>query len=399
MAHLIEEYAKNLGCKISKPHLADHFYPIPFDKYITFHTNDEKVQAKHFDYWPTVFALIGDYLSSEGIKVVQIGGSKDPIFNQCDLDTRGATFKQMSYIISKSIFHFGIDSLPMHMASHHDKKMVCLFSNLFPSNASPIWNKKNKYKLLSPDFSKIKPSFSFSENPKRINEIKPEFVAKEILSLLNIDNNLSSYETLKIGRHFNNAIKEAIPNSPPPKGFSPRSIVNLRCDYGIEPKSFASWMKFKVNLMSSKKINLNLIKQLKQNIVAMTLFLEDSDFDEGYFRALDSIGVKYSLICRDEKKLSSIRFKFFDFNIEEYKSITKKELDFGEKICNNTFYHSNKILISNGKEYSCKAALDAGIERTKEDQKIIDNDTFWEEVEHINVYNYAKNKKKRNDSR
>ena len=57
------------------------------------------------------------------------------------------------------------------------------------------------------------------------------------------------------------------------------------------------------NVYPFKPYNINLIKQLKQNIVAMTLFLEDSDFDEGYFRALDSIGVKYSLICRDEKKL------------------------------------------------------------------------------------------------
>lgn len=394
MSHLIEEYAKNLGCKISKPYLVDHFYPIPFDKYITFHTNDEKVQSKHYDYWPTVFSLIGEYLSSEGIKIVQIGGPKDPLFTQCDLDTRGATFKQMSYIISKSIFHFGIDSLPMHMASHHDKKMVCLFSNLFPSNANPIWNKKNKYKLLSPDFSKIKPSFSFFENPKRINEIKPESVAIEILSLLNIDNSLSSYETLNIGRHFNNSIIEAIPNSPPPDGFTPKSVVNLRCDYGIDPKSFIGWTKFRVNLMCSKKINLNLIRQLKQNIVAMTLFLEDGDFDEDYFYALDSIGVKYSLICRGKEKLPSIRFKFFDFNIEEYKRIVKKDLDFGEKICDNTFYHSNKILISNSKEYSCKAAFDAGIERTPEDQQIIDNDTFWEESEHVNIYNHAKNKKK-----
>jgi hypothetical protein len=391
MSHLIEEYAKNLGCKISKPYLVDHFYPIPFDKYITFHTNDEKVQSKHYDYWSIVFSLIKNYLSDEGIKVVQIGGPKDPLFGQCDLDTRGATFKQMSYIINKSMFHFGIDSLPMHMASHHDKKMVCLFSNLFPSNANPIWNKTNKYKLLSPDFSKIKPSFSFSESPKRINEIKPESVAKEILSLLNIDNSLSSYKTLNIGRHFNNNVIEAIPNNPAPKGFSQKSLINLRCDYGLSDEGLRSWLNFRVNLMTSEKINLNFLRMYSSNIVAMTLFMEEENFDKKYLLGLDSLNIKYSLICRDKDKISSIRFDFFDWVVEEYKKYKKKDLDFSKEICDNTFYHSNKILISNSKEYSCKAAFDAGIERSEKDQKIIDNDVFWEEIEHINVYNYAKN--------
>jgi hypothetical protein len=391
MSHLIEEYAKNLGCKISQPYLSDHFYPIPFDKYITFHTNDEKVRSKHYDYWSIVFDLIKSYLSREGIKIVQIGGPKDPKFDQCDLDTRGATFKQMSYIISNSIFHFGIDSLPMHMASYHDKKMVCLFSNLFPSNASPIWNKKSEYKLLSPDFSKVKPSFSASESPKRINEIKPESVAREILSLLNIDNNLSTYKTLNIGRHFNNNVIEAIPDSPPPKDFVQSSIVNLRCDYGVSNDGLSSWLRFKVNLMTSIKININFLKQYSSNIIAMTFFVEEGQIDKEYLKQLDSINIKYNLISRDKKELPSIRFNLFDWTVEEYKKHTKKDLDFSEEVCDNTFYHSNKILISNGKKYSCKAALDAGIERSEEDQKIIDEDVFWEEIEHINVYNYAKN--------
>ena len=32
MSHLIEEYAKNLGVKISSPVLKDHYFPVLFDK-------------------------------------------------------------------------------------------------------------------------------------------------------------------------------------------------------------------------------------------------------------------------------------------------------------------------------------------------------------------------------
>ena len=58
MSHIAEEYAKSLGVKIGDPIINDHFYPIPWDKYITFHTNGKKVQAKHYDYWPIVFRLL-----------------------------------------------------------------------------------------------------------------------------------------------------------------------------------------------------------------------------------------------------------------------------------------------------------------------------------------------------
>ena len=41
MAHLIHEYAKNLGVKISQPVVNDHFFPLLADKYITLHQPDQ----------------------------------------------------------------------------------------------------------------------------------------------------------------------------------------------------------------------------------------------------------------------------------------------------------------------------------------------------------------------
>ena len=70
----------------------------------------------------------------------------------------------------------------------------------------------------------------------------------------------------------------------------------------------------------------------------------------------------------------------------------KKDLDITEDICDNTFYHSKKTLISKNKKYNSKAAWKLNIEQTSEDQKIIDNDDFWEELQHMNIYNYAQDK-------
>jgi len=393
MSHLIEEYAKSLGCKIGKPYLSDHYYPIVYDKYITFHTNDEKVEAKHYDYWSIVFELMEDYLLKEDIKIVQVGGPKDPKFHQCDLDTRGATFKQMSYIISNCLLHFGIDSLPMHIASHHDKKMVCLFSNLFPSNANPVWNKENSYKLFSPDFSEVKPSFSFSENPKRINEINPEDIAREVLSFLGIKNDLNHYKTLNIGKHYNNKIIEVVPDFIPSEELKFKNLLNLRCDYDLLEESLPLWFKRRVNLMIDKPIDINIISKYKSSIAGMTIFINEENFPIKYLEQLTKLKINYNLISKNLEDINSLRFKYFDYTIEEYNPTKKKDLDFLDQLCNNTYYHSNKVLISNNKQYYSKAAWKSNIEKTEDHQKLIDSDEFWEEAQHLNIYNHGKIKK------
>lgn len=393
MSHIIEEYAKNLGCKISKPYLNSHFYPILSDKYITFHTNEEKVQSKHYDHWGIVFSLIKDPLKEHGINIVQIGGPKDPRFSSCDEDTRGASYKQMAYIIENSLMHFGIDSLPMHMASFFKKKMVCLFANLYKENAKPIWSDQKDYVLYSPDFSSVKPSFSLSEGNKRINEIKPELVAKSILDYLSIKNNLNDYKTLNIGKHYNNNIIEIVPDFAPSDKLSFSNLINLRCDYTDTPESLNLWLSKRVNLMISRPIDINDIYSNKSNIAGMTIFIDKANFEINYFKALEEMQIKYALICKDLEKISELRFKYFDYTVEEYSPSQKKNLDFTSDLCNNTYYHSNKTLISKNKQYYSKAAWKAGIEKTKEHQKIIDSDDFWEEADHLNIYNHAKNKK------
>ena len=395
MSHLIEEYAKSLGVKIGEPTLDPHFFPILKEKYITFHTNNEKVKAKHYDHWPIVYGLISDYLKQNNISIIQVGGPDDPQTSFCDQDTRGASFKQMSYIIKSAILHLGIDSLPMHIASAYDKKIVSLFSNLYINNASPIWNKNSEVKLFAPDFTDQKPSFRFDESKKRVNEISPEEVAKAVLDLLDIKNDLSDIETLSIGYHYQNIITEIIPDFIPNDSDFQGKLINLRCDYDVMEESLVKWLTRKTNLMINKPIDINTINFFKDNIAGLTIFLGEHEFHEEYFENLNKLNISFNLISRHKDKLPDLRLKFFDYTVEEYVDYLKKDLDFTSELCNDTYYHSNKTLISKNKKYSSKAAWKQGIEKTQEHQKIIDTKDFWEEFQHLNIYNYAKNKKLR----
>ena len=394
MSHIAEEYAKSLGCRIGTPVLEPHFFPVTSGKYITFHTNAKKAPAKHYDFWGVVFLLIKDKLKDEGIDIIQTGGPEDPTYPECDHSHLGCSFKQMSYVIKNAELHLGIDSLPMHIASAFNKKIVALFSNLYIENASPLWSSKDDCALLSPDFSKIKPSFSTGEATKRVNEIKPEKVALAVLDILGIKNDLSTYTTLYLGSHYPNVLLEIVPDFIPNQSFRPDGVINLRCDYECLSDSLPLWLSRKVNIMTSKQINLGLLSSFRENIAALTIFVEDGEFSVDYIKTLNKLNIKFNLICRDKEKLSDLRLDFFDWTVEEYNQPVKKDIDFESEICHNTFYHSNKTLISKGKEYSSKAAWIKGAEKTSKDQEIIDTPEFWEEIEHLNIYNYGKTKKK-----
>ena len=61
--HLIERYASACGVKISRPYIYDKYFPLPFDKYITFQPYS-KYDSKNYDYWDEVILLILPYLKA-----------------------------------------------------------------------------------------------------------------------------------------------------------------------------------------------------------------------------------------------------------------------------------------------------------------------------------------------
>ena len=392
MSHLIEEYAKCLGVKIGRPQISDHFYPITSDKYITLQTS-KGIQSRNYSHWETVVSMIKK--NAKGYDVIQVGSKEDYQCKGVDYDLRGSTsFKNIVYILKGSSLHICVDSFSLHLSSCLDIPSISIFSDMLPEQSGPVWNRESKHFCLSPDLEGSKPSYSNTDKNKSIDKINPEEIFFKALNFIDANNNLDGYKTLNIGQYYNNSILEVVPDHHCPLGFLPRSIVNLRCDYTDDDSFIHEWFNFKINLMTSRKIDLNLIYRNRSNIAGITLFMEDLNFDEDYLCSLDSMNIKYSLVCRERENISELRFNFFDRTIEEYIKKKNKDLDFCSELCDNTFYHSNKLLISNGKEYSSKASWKDGVEKGIEDQKIIDNDDFWEEINHLNIYNHDKIKKK-----
>ena len=84
MSHIAEVYAKDLGAKIGKPIISNHFFPGVPDKYITIQASN-KTPASNYNYWDLVISLIKPFLGD--IKIVQVGGPGDKLIKGIDVST------------------------------------------------------------------------------------------------------------------------------------------------------------------------------------------------------------------------------------------------------------------------------------------------------------------------
>ena len=388
MSFFIEKYATHLGVKPRLPHISDHFYPIEFDKYITIDPSQKDPEHSYAN-WSFVVHQIKD--SCPDHNFIQVGLDKSYCPESVDKTLSGrSTLKNQFFAIKNSKLHIGIDCICSHISAHYNIPTVSLYSK-YPSNyTKPIYADTNKFVTIDVDRGNNLPSFNEQGSSELINKIPPEDIISKSLDLLGIDHNYDKYTTINIGRLFPSSVAEIIPNFNPEESLSFKKILNLRFDYTKERKYAEKWLSRKCNILIDSPIDVSLLEKYKENIKGVTVFIDEDSFTEKYLKIIKTLGIPIRISCRNKEKISEIRVKFFDWNINEYKVQDKKDLDFYKDICDNTFYYSNKMLMSEGKQYSSKAAWEQGVEyREGAYEPIIDSDSFWEEYEHFNIYRYA----------
>jgi hypothetical protein len=322
MSHIVEEYAKSCGVYVGEPIIQEHYYPIVFDKYITIHS-DAKDQARDYMHWDIVLRLIKKPLSDHGIKIIQIGAEGARKLPFIDKITTGASLKNSFYIIKNSLLHVGINSCPSHVASAYNKKIVSLYSNLFPECCYPYWSNKKDIIDLSPDFSKIKPSFSKTEKEPRIDEIKPEKIAESVLKMLDIKHKVN-FKCEFFGPHYNKKGLDVVPNNS--KIISNKKI-NIRMDKHFDLKQMSQLINLNESEVTTNKvIPVELLDKVKKiNYIS-------EKFDDNFVNKLKDKNIKVDLYCSNNKNLNDERARLFDEKILNYskKSIKKskrKKLD------------------------------------------------------------------------
>ncbi len=313
MSHIAEVYAKDLGVKIGKPTITEHFFPGLPEKYITIQSSN-KMPSANYLYWDIVISLIKPLIGD--IKILQVGGPDDVQIKGIHSAALGASYKQMNYIIKNSETHVGCDSLPGHVASAYDIPSVILHFNLYENNSKPLWHEKNSCTSISPDFSKIKPSFGV--NCKRINEIKPETIAQAILDQLGIEQKIK-FKTIKIGETFHHEVVEIVPNFFAFSNELSGKPVNIRGDIEHNIGNICQWCQMCiVNLHIAEAFDLNALNYMP-NLKQIT-YKYDTEKDEdlsNFFKTLKNRKINIVIQVKDKQKISDIRLKYFDFLVTE----------------------------------------------------------------------------------
>jgi hypothetical protein len=309
--HILEKYALDSASKIDKPFIFETFFPLPFQKYISFSPLNKNKQR--YLYWSDVIDIINPYLEKEDIKIVQLNG--DNLLNNC-LNLNGRIdFKNEAYLIKHSLLHFGSDNLASQIASIFDKKIVTVYGDFPPENKKPYWAKEGKSFDITLKKDE-KPNYNINDT-NRINEIKPEEIATKILNLLNI-----KYEkmirTEFIGRSYGNKTYEFIPNLSAFSEQRPERVANLiiRMDYFFDEKYLDILLNYKQSIIiTNRRINLSLLEKNKKNILSIVYEIDEQN-DADFVLDIKNIGIKYDLVSYlSEAELNKFKLKYLDLGL------------------------------------------------------------------------------------
>ena len=114
----------------------------------------------------------------------------------------------------------------------------------------------------------------------------------------------------------------------------------------------------------------------------------NDSFTTEYLTDVKNIGINVEVFCEEEDKLSDYRFDFFDFDVNASMFKSKKDLEENlSKLNGGTKFLSGKILLSEGKKYSCYEAKKAKKELTGQPELVYDTSDFWKELDHYRLLN------------
>jgi hypothetical protein len=386
MSHLIEEYAKNLGVKIGKPVVAQHFFPIVPERYVTISADADHI-SKKYNHYSIVLDCIRSSLDRLNIKVVQVGSSASGLIRGVDEAFFDLSFKQTTYILSKSLLHIGVDNIFSHYVSSIEIPLVTIFGNTFAKCGQGYWsNPNNRINIEAP--WQNKPPFGAVQSDEIINKIKPETIAQAILDQIGA-NQFLSLKTLFIGNYYHNEVNELIPDFLNHSEHLKRKHWFIRLDLCGEENYFRDWCAFlpTFSVFSRKMIGVEFLKEISGRCETLLLILERGvEVPVEYITTVQSLNINVSLLVENDEDLPHFRNKYFDFAVQplypaDFSELNSLDISYGQSL-----FNSSKIIVSRGQKYP-------SIYHWKKNQNLLDknfviedNPELLREFNHFYIY-------------
>jgi len=375
--HKLESFALSVGSKIDKPFIDKNYYPILDEKFIC--VSQESISnSKKYSNLNDVMFHIKPFLEDHGINVIELGSpDSDSIFYTKNY--KHTSRLQANFIINKSLLYFGNFNYYSNIASALNKPIVLPSNKDIESSFKPYWSTAENCKVLMAE-TDLMPSRSNDENPKTIDLIYPELIAKSILDLLNIENDLDTIETIFIGDNYHLPTLDLIPSNFQLENFNNQKNINVRLDKNYDIKFLIKCKIIKsLSITTDQDIPREVLNHLKDNINNITFYVNKNTTIKT-INNIQSIGKPVFLVCKSKEDLKSIQLKFIDYPIVLEEKLSKKDLKV--KKLDNLIFLSKKNIISEGKAYNSFLSLSEG----RNVSKVLNKKVFWEDLKYCRVY-------------
>lgn len=375
--HKLESFALSVGSKIEKPFIDKNYYPILDEKFIC--VSQESISnSKNYSNFNDVMFHIKPFLEDNGINVIELGSpDSDSIFYTKNY--KHTSRLQANFIINKSLLYFGNFNYYANIASALNKPIVLPSNKDIESSFKPYWSTEKNCKVLMAE-TDLMPSRNDDENPKTINLIHPELIAKSILDLLNIENDLDTIETIFIGDNYNSPTLDLIPSNFQLENFKNQKNINVRLDKKYDINFLVKCKTIKsLSITTDQDIPRQVLTHLKDHIDHITFYIDKNTTIET-INNMQSIGKPLFLLCKNKEDLKSIQLKFIDHPVVLDQKLSKKDLKV--KKLDNLIFLSKKNIISEGKAYNSFLSLSEG----RNVSKVLNKKVFWEDLKYCRVY-------------
>jgi len=141
----------------------------------------------------------------------------------------------------------------------------------------------------------------------------------------------------------------------------------------------------KVNIITAKEININILNSIKDRVCALNITASDQ-ISEDYLIKVKNLGINLKLWAPFNDEWPRLCEKFFDFKLEKDDVITKALLKNEAQIDESCFFNSEKIIFSEGKVYSCKLFWEKNQPKLDKSAKVVDDQTFWQESDYFYIF-------------
>ena len=385
--HLVEQYSLASGSKIGEPYIYEKFFPLPFDRYITFSPFSKP--SKNYAYWNDSLSMLIPVLRKLNIHIVQLGEKKEEAFEGCYNLSGKTSVNQVAYLIKRSQLHLGTDTFSTHLASAFKKKIVSLYSHSPIQNCGPFWSEEKDIILLESDREGKKHSFSTEEKPKTINTIAPEKIACSVFTLLGVKAKIKN-KTVRVGPKWNNEFLEVIPSSV--TNFSktvPKDRHVIRMDYHYDTGIMEEQLTVNPGLIvTDKPIPIEILAKNREKISQVIHLIRNEDYDDDFSRKLEKNNIPNSIYSDLEGDfLKKLKYSILNLNkpIHMIEKKSKKDLPNYKKLdFKKLAFRSRKFIIKEDKIYPGRAAFlnDIAIKNfTPDPIPILDQKEFWEEMD------------------